>query len=356
MPRRPRPARWSLPGARLPRIPALPWFALPRVRAPRAPVPTRSRAPRLPAVRVPVLPARPRLPAVTAPGGRRAPRTGRWIRSLRSGRSYDVYLPAGVPRRRRIPMVLLLHGCTQTPSGFADSTRFTTVADRNGFALVVPRQERWHQAQRCWRWYESAHQRRGGGEPALLATIVREVCAEPRRWNVDPSRVYVAGISAGGAMALILAATYPDVFAAAGVHSAPPYRSARGGGGALTAMAGHGRVPDVEGSIAPVVVVQGASDHVVRPVNGDRVVEQWLDHRTVGPGHTRTDTGRTAGRRYTRRRWYSGSRRVLEYWKVDGLGHAWSGGRPDASFSDPAGPRASTIMWQFFRAHRTAAQ
>jgi poly(hydroxyalkanoate) depolymerase family esterase len=311
----------------------------------------------------------PRLPPVPRP--RRSSGTpGRWLHDQRTpglgGRSFDVYLPAGLRRRSRVPMLLLLHGCTQTPAEFADATRFTTVADRHGVILVLPRQESRHHTRRCWRWYESLHQLRGSGEPALLAAITRQVAAEESRWRVDPLRVYVAGLSAGGAMALIMAAVYPDLFAAAGVHSAPAYRSATHGGRALPAMAARTAVPPPAPgapAMVPLLVVQGTADEVVAPLNGDRVADQWLAFRaaaTGGPGdpppvsRTRTDRGRTAdGRRYTRVRWYTARRqRVLEYWLVQQLGHAWSGGRPGGSYSDPTGPRAATLMWSFFRSHR----
>ena len=308
-----------------------------------------------------------RRPAAVAPRPQPARGPGRWVSGPRpgpGGRSYDVYLPARL--RTGAPLVMLLHGCRQTPAEFADATRFTTVADRNGLVLVLPHQESRHQSQRCWRWYDAAHQHRDAGEPGALAAIVWQVLAEHRRWRVDPHRVYVAGLSAGGAMALTLAATYPDVFAAAGVHSAPAYRSATHSSQALGAMVGRTPVPRPVGdgpAMAPVLVVQGTADDVVRAANGDRIADQWLAFRAaagVGApdpgriGRTRTDSGRTPdGRRYTRVRWYTvRGRRVLEYWMVDGLRHAWSGGRAGGSYSDPAGPRAATLMWGFFRIHR----
>jgi poly(hydroxyalkanoate) depolymerase family esterase len=262
----------------------------------------------------------------------------------------------------RLPVVLLLHGCMQTPAEFADATRFTAVADRNGALQGLPHPEGRHHPQRCWRWYEQRHQRRGSGEPAVLVAITQQVAAEQTRWLVDPHRVYVAGLSAGGAMALALAATYPDVFAAAGVHSAPAYRSAVGGAQALSAMAARTAVPaPLAGApaMAPLLVVQGTADTVVRPANGDRITGQWLAHRAgagdpVSAARTRTDGGRSAdGKRWRRTRWYgAGGRRVLELWTVEGLAHAWSGGRAGGSYSDPAGPRAATLTWNFFRAHR----
>jgi poly(hydroxyalkanoate) depolymerase family esterase len=293
---------------------------------------------------------------------------GRWFDEpspLPGGRRYDVYVPPRLRRGARVPLVMLLHGCTQTPAEFAEASRFTTVANRNGFILVVPHQESRFHPQRCWRWYQLAHQQRGSGEPAMLAAILRRVAAEEDRWRIDPRRVYVAGLSAGGAMALTMAATYPDLVAACAVHSAPAYRSAFHSGHAAAAMGARRSVPPpstMQPAMAPVVVVQGAADRVVHPGNGERVTDQWLAVQaaaTIGLDRvvrTRTVTGHTRdGRAYTRIRWYTArGRRVLEYWLIDGLGHAWSGGRPDGSFSDPSGPRAATLMWNFFRTHRVA--
>ncbi len=330
-------------------------------RAARPQGPGRSTAPDLPP---PAPPGEPAARAPAAPRRRTRPADrGFWTAGAQpgpGGRTYDVYVPAGLRRRTAVPLVLLLHGCGQTPAEFADATRFPAAADRNGFLLVVPHQQSRHHPQRCWRWYEAAHQQRDAGEPGVLAGIVAQVCAEQARWRVDERRVYVAGMSAGGAMALTLAAAYPDVFAAAGVHSVPAYRSSSGPGQALAAMAGRTAVPPPEPgapAIAPTILVQGTADTVVRAANGDRVADQWLAHRAAAPGvepadRSRVDSGRTAdGRRYEVLRWYAARRLVLEYWLVDGLGHAWSGGRKDGSFSDPDGPRATTLMWAFFRMH-----
>jgi poly(hydroxyalkanoate) depolymerase family esterase len=317
----------------------------------------------LPLVPLPRKPAKAPRPPVK---GRTA---GRWSRSTYTGpagsRSYDVYLPAGHRRTTRMPLVLLLHGCDQASEQFVVATRFTALADRHGFVIAAPRQSRGHQPGGCWRWYESGHQARGAGEPAILAGITAELLAEPTRWRIDPSRVYAAGISAGGAMALILAATYPDVFAAVGVHSAPAYRSASSGGSALGAMRGRRAVPTpVPGTarMAPLILFQGTADAVVSARSGGLVADQWLAYdATHSPGRrdpqrivrSRVVGGSSAdGRRYTVTRWYSArGRKQLEYWLVQGLGHAWSGGLQDGSYSDPRGPRASTAMWKFFAAH-----
>jgi poly(hydroxyalkanoate) depolymerase family esterase len=339
-------------------LPLLPFLSARPSPRKRAPVAGRALSP-LSSVPLPI-------PARRAPAVRKG--AGRWLRSTHVGpagsRVYDVYLPAGHRRTTRLPLVMLLHGCNQTAEDFVAATRFAALADRHGFVLAAPRQTRGHQAGGCWRWYEPAHQSRGAGEPAVLAGIAVEMLAEPSRWRLDPTRVYVAGISAGGAMALVLAATYPDVFAAAGVHSAPAYRSAGGGGGALAAMHGRGvpTPPPPGARMAPLIVVQGTADSVVYARSGRVVTDQWLAYdtaRSTGARdrqritRSRATTRKMAdGRRYTVTRWYSaGGRKRLEYWEVDGLGHAWSGGVKDGSYSDPRGPRASTAMWQFFTAH-----
>jgi poly(hydroxyalkanoate) depolymerase family esterase len=306
----------------------------------------------------------PRSPARTPASRGRTP--GRWLRAAYPGpggaRSYDVYLPAGHRRTTRVPLLVLLHGCNQTAEQFAAATRFTALADRHGFLLVTPKQSRVHSPAGCWRWFDGSHQLRGAGEPAVLAGITATVLAERSRWRVDDSRVYVAGISAGAAMALTLGATYPEVFAAIGMHSGPAYRSASSASGALAAMAGRGDVvvPPPGAGIPPLIVFQGVADLVVDVRNGDQVTRQWLAcdaarvdedgrrPRTVTRSRTVARTA-TDGRRYTVTRWYTGNgRKRLEYWRIDGLGHAWSGGLRDGSYSDPRGPRASTAMWSFF--------
>ena len=233
------------------------------------------------------------------------------------------------------------------------------MADRHGIVLVAPEQGRRDHPNRCWHWYEARNQQRGEGEPALLAGVVTAMLDERERWRIDPRQVYVAGISAGGAMALILAAVYPDLFAAVGVHSAPPYRAATGPASAFAAMGARTTVPGPEAGaepIAPMIVVQGTADRVVHPDNAARVAAQWLAFRGGGPlRSTTTATDReTDGRGYQTTRWYDlHGRNVAEMWLIDDLGHAWSGGRAGGSYSDPAGPRAATFMWRFLRRHRS---
>jgi poly(hydroxyalkanoate) depolymerase family esterase len=268
-----------------------------------------------------------------------------------------------------VPLLVLLHGCGQQPAEFAAATRFNQIADRHRFVVVYPEQTITHHAQRCWRWFERRHQTRTVGEPAILAGITRQVLADTRRWRIDPARVYVAGLSAGGAMALVMGATHPDLYAAVGVHSAPPYRSAVARSSALRAMAGRAVVPPPprvpRSGMPPMIVFQGGLDNTVQAVNGQRVAEQWLafhQNRTAGPRdpdritRSRTTKGSSGdGRPYTVTRWYTArGHKWLESWRIDGLGHAWSGGVSGVSFSDPRGPRASTAIWRFLSAQRLA--
>ena len=291
-------------------------------------------------------------------------------------RAYRVYVPFGLRRTTRAPMLLALHGCTQDAMDFAAGTRFNELADRHQFVVVYPEQSVAHNGQRCWNWFRTGHQFREQGEPAILAGIVGRMLAERARWRIDPERVYVTGISAGGAMAVVLSATYPELFAAVGVHSAPPYRSAAGPANAIAAMQGRVAPPPVHTAsgqaMPPMIIFQGTFDGTVRPVNARRVADQWLAARATDAG-PRTQSGlvarpigaprvATAGparpvstrsrRGHTVSRWYSGGRKVLELWEIDGLGHAWSGGSTNGSYSDARGPRASSEMWKFFAAHR----
>lgn len=306
---------------------------------------------------------RPRRAAPARPAG-----PGRWFhrqfRNEQGAREYDVYLPSGLTPHDRTPMLLLLHGCQQRSVEFAGESGFVAAADAHGFLIVAPRQDRQHQLQRCWRWYEAEHQGRDRGEPAILAGLVREVSAERDLWRVDRRRVYAAGLSAGGAMSLILATTYPDLIAAAGVHSATAYRSATQGFGALGAMAAHRSMPShdgIGGEMAPVVLIHGTNDPVVRAPNADRIVDQWLASRDAqrlsGLDRVRPLATTRAlvvdGRRCIRTRWYTArGRRVLEYWRIDGLRHAWSGGHRRGSFIDLTGPRAAEVMVAFFQRHK----
>jgi poly(hydroxyalkanoate) depolymerase family esterase len=266
--------------------------------------------------------------------GSRAP--GRFFRRTytnRAGsRSYKVYLPARFAGQS-LPLVVMLHGCKQTPEDFAAGTRMNEAADRLGFIVVYPSQPRLANLSRCWNWFSPQNQERDRGEPSLIAGITREVI---QRYGVDPKRVYVAGLSAGGAMAAVMGATYPDLYAAVGMHSGLPYASARDAASALAAMQGRRR-SDALAPAVPTIVFHGDRDTTVHPRNGE-LGFAGLD--------LRAEKGEAGGRPYTRAIFRG--RPKLEYWLVHGAGHAWSGGSPRGSYADPSGPDATREMLRFF--------
>ena len=261
-------------------------------------------------------------------------------------RDYRLYAPGGW-KGRRLPLVVMLHGCTQTPEDFALGTGMNGLAEELGLLVAYPAQSQAANAQRCWNWFEPRDQRRDRGEPSLIAGITREVTA---RHAVDPSRVYVAGLSAGGAFAALVAAAYPDLFAAVGVHSGLACGSARDIPSALAAMrAGEPGSPG--GRPVPTIVFHGASDATVSPRNGEHVAAQSAGDAKLRP---KVEHGRSAGgMAYSRTQHLDGEGRALvEHWVVEGAGHAWSGGRPGGSYTEPRGPEASREIVRFFLGHR----
>jgi poly(hydroxyalkanoate) depolymerase family esterase len=270
-------------------------------------------------------------------------------------RSFKLFVPAG-RAGQALPLVVMLHGCTQDPDDFAAGTRMNALAEELGFLVLYPAQAPRSNAQKCWNWFSPLDQRRGSGEPALLAGMTRHAM---QTHNVDPDRVYVAGLSAGGAMAAILAREYPELFAAAGVHSGIAPGSARdvqsafavmqsgpeGGAGPRGASAARG---------APVIAFHGSADKTVAPANGAAVVAAAL----AGTGSTATVTsealtggGRPAKRSVWRDTSDPGAPSLAEHWLVQGAPHAWSGGAAAGSYTDPAGPDASREMLRFFLEH-----
>lgn len=266
-------------------------------------------------------------------------------------RDYKLYVPVS-RGSGPAPLLVMLHGCTQSPDDFAAGTRMNALAEEHGLLVLYPAQSKEFNAQKCWNWFDPASQRRDGGEAALLAGMTRHVAGAE---GADPSRVYVAGLSAGGAMAAILAAAYPDLFAAAGIHSGLPVGAARNIPSALVAMKrGAAAEPLPARSTVPTIVFHGDADKTVHPSNGEGV----LDQAATAAGLHRA-TGRAmapSGHAY--------SRTVLgddpahpdfELWMVHGAGHAWIGGSPDGSYTDPQGPDASREMLRFLLGHRRAA-
>ncbi|MFZ5965142.1 alpha/beta hydrolase family esterase [Thalassococcus sp. BH17M4-6] len=261
-------------------------------------------------------------------------------------RAYRTYVPASA-ESGATAIVMMLHGCTQTPEDFATGTGMNALAERHGFIVLYPEQSRGANAQTCWNWFSPNDQRRDRGEPEILAGIAR---AAMTQYDVPPERTFVAGLSAGAAMAVILGTIYPDVFAAAGAHSGLPYGSARDVSSAFAAMAGQSPAQSVE-PVHPgtrMIVFHGSDDRTVHPSNGDGIARDAERH-APSPSLQTTRTTRVNGRRcaITTSSGPDG-RAHLEQWVIDGLGHAWSGGRPGGSYTDPQGPDASAEMIRFF--------
>lgn len=272
-------------------------------------------------------------------------------------RDYKLFIPSAP--QEPAPLVVMLHGCTQNPDDFAAGTGMNALAERAGIFVAYPAQSRSAHPQKCWKWYDPGDQGRETGEPAIVAAITRAVMdAHP----VDPGRVYIAGMSAGGAAALNIAHAYPDLYAAVGVHSGLAAGCARDLGSALMAMQvgapGLGTGPHFGATVAPkripTIVFHGSDDNTVSVRNADQILAQAEASglTAIAESFEGTDA-RFGGHAFTRTRYADRAGRVvLEDWRIRGAGHAWSGGRPEGSYTDPDGPDASRAMLDFFAEHR----
>lgn len=288
-----------------------------------------------------------------APGSTPAPDGTRFeertFASAVGSRTYKLFVPSSY-EGRPVPLVVMLHGCKQSPDDFAAGTRMNEVAEEQGFLVAYPAQPSSANPSRCWNWFNDGDQGRDRGEPALIAGITRQIMTD---FAVDAARVYAAGLSAGGAAAAIMGSAYPDLFAAIGVHSGLACGAARDMSSAFTAMRQGGSSPVPAKYPLPTIVFHGDHDNTVHPVNGDQVVMQ----SKAGADLTLTvNRGRsTGGTIYTRTvQADEGGHPVVEQWVLHGAGHAWSGGSTAGSFTDPQGPDASREMMRFFLEHPRA--
>ena len=269
-------------------------------------------------------------------------------------RRYRLYIPASAAKRPR-GLLVMLHGCKQNPDDFATGTDMNTVAEENGVLVAYPGQTGADNASSCWNWFRPGDQGRDSGEPSIIAGLTREIMSE---FSVERDQVFVAGLSAGGAMAAVMGETYPDIYAAVGIHSGLAYGSANDVMSAFSAMRGDvglaARNPTRAATgLTRTIVFHGAADRTVHPSNAERIVAAVAPHRADAT--MRRESGRrTDGRTYARTILADpAGLPIVEQWLVDGAGHAWSGGRAAGSFTDPKGPDASTEMVRFFLAELT---
>lgn len=294
------------------------------------------------------------------------------VRATGGSRNFKLWVPSTPESGRPWPLLMLLHGCRLDAEHMAAISGMNDVAEANRFLVVYPEQSRRANLLRCWNWFRPEHQERGAGEPSILAAVVGQVQST---YNVDPDRVYVAGVSAGGAMAAILAATYPDLFAALAVSAGAEFKAACTTSEGFAAMERGGPDPARQGQLAfevmrsglaetkrrrmPVIVFHGTADDRVSPVNADQVIAQWSktnaclaeeNAETVFSLTEKVIDGKVAGGYAFQKHVYveNDSRLLLEKWLVQGLGHAWSGSPERSKYGDPKGPNASAEIWRFF--------
>jgi poly(hydroxyalkanoate) depolymerase family esterase len=263
-------------------------------------------------------------------------------------RQYRLYVPANRSDERPA-MIVMLHGCTQTPDDFAAGTRMNALAEEHGFLVAYPAQTSRANMRQCWNWFRPGDQRRGGGEPSLIAGITEEII---RQHGVDPKRVYIAGLSAGGAAAAIMGDVYPDLYAGVCVHSGLPSAAAQDMASAFDAMRLGAKVQEPSARLVPTIIFHGEKDMIVNPSNGEAVAAKVVG--SASGLRREAEQGRTAGgRNYVRTTYADEKGRILcEHWRIRESGHAWSGGCRSGSHTDPLGPDASREMVRFFFQHQ----
>ena len=278
-------------------------------------------------------------------------------------RQYKLYIPTSYDGSTALPLVVMLHGCTQDPDDFARGTRMNELAESKSVLVAYPQQPESANPRKCWNWYEPAQQKRDEGEPALIAAITRRVMKD---YKVDATRVYLAGISAGAAMAVTTALSYPELYAAVASHSGIAHGAASNVSEALAAMQGRAngdstlvsrglKAMGTRARAMPVIVFQGASDHVVHPENAKQILAQFqaVESAAIGRGGVDrpAEDGETPGGYHFTRTVHGKGDATIEVWLVNELGHAWSGGSADGTFTDSRGPDATREILRFFLDH-----
>jgi poly(hydroxyalkanoate) depolymerase family esterase len=280
--------------------------------------------------------------------GRDARFVARTFSNQAGSRPYKLYIPSGYSGQP-VPLIIMLHGCSQSPDDFAAGTRMNLAAESHTCLVAYPGQTSTANMQKCWNWFNANEQQRDGGEPSLIAGITQQVMQD---FAVDKARVYIAGLSAGGAAASIMGHTYPDLYAAIGVHSGLACGAAQDMQSAFTVMqrGGDGHARYDKRRVVPTIVFHGERDTTVSPRNGDAVVAQAIQGASL---RTRVETGQvTNGYAYTRTVHIDADGNTLvEKWVIQGAGHAWFGGSPAGSYTDPRGPDATGEMLRFFLEH-----
>jgi poly(hydroxyalkanoate) depolymerase family esterase len=258
-------------------------------------------------------------------------------------RAYKLYVPTAY-HGQALPLVVMLHGCTQNPDDFAAGTRLNAIAEEKPCLVLYPAQAQSANGSKCWNWFNAIDQQRGQGEPSIIAGMTQEIITT---YHADPAQVYIAGLSAGGAMAVIMGATYPELYAAVGIHSGLPYAAANDLPSALAAMKGAAApAADARLKAIPIIVFHGDRDKTVHPRNGDHIMTQSMPQQAAvrirkgqaGAGHAYTQTVHED----------ADGKVVAEQWLVHGAGHAWFGGSSRGSYTDGKGPDASQEMMRFF--------
>lgn len=261
-------------------------------------------------------------------------------------RGYKLYVPRTRNAVQR-PLLVMLHGCQQNPGDFAAGTRMNALADAHDMLVAYPGQTNSSNVSGCWNWFDPRHQQRGAGEPSMIAGLTREIVAA---YDIDPARIFVAGLSAGGAMAVVMGETYPEIYAAIGVHSGLPYGSASDVVSAFEAMRGKSRNPVIPAA-KRTIIFHGDADTTVHSSNGMNIAgARHKEHAAAADGGSRPSAN---GRPHTRTVTLDEKGLpVIEHWLIHGAGHAWSGGSAAGSYTDPKGPDASSEMIRFFLSNR----